>query len=252
VRRGIAGKLFFLLVLVGLGALAWVYQDPLRVEASKVMAAIDAQIQGKPASAAAETSSAAPDAPLPQAPLVSDPEPALVLAPGATAPATMNPTAGVAISGERGDIQREMAQTAPVPVAEATGPAPALPAPAADSPAATPGVPRFSFAQPAAAVRENEVAARIVIRRTGDSRGAASIAWWTGNGTAVAGDDYADLGARVERFEPGEQSRTVYVPLTNDSVAESTKSFDVHLGRGADAGSSPPLSSMRVDIVDDD
>ena len=48
-------------------------------------------------------------------------------------------------------------------------------------------------------------------------RAAATIAWWTGNGTAIADSDYADLGARVERFEPGEQSRTVYVPLTNDS-----------------------------------
>ena len=73
-----------------------------------------------------------------------------------------------------------------------------------------------------------------------------------GNGSAIADDDYADLGARVERFEPGEQSRIVYVPLTNDAAAESTKSFNVYLGRGDAAQDGPPLSGMRVDIVDDD
>ncbi len=251
-RRGIAGKLFFMLVLVALGAFAWVYQDPLRVEAEKVMAAIDAQIQGKSASATAETKGPAPDAPLPRAALVTDPEPALVLAPGATAPATATPAADAAIGGEQDSLQREMPQAAPVPVTEVPGSAPALPAPVAEAPVATPGVSRFGFAQAAATVRENEVAARVVIRRTGNTGGAATIAWWTGDGTAKAESDYADLGARVERFGPGEQSRTVYVPLTNDSLPESTKSFNVYLGDGESARGGNPLSGMRVDIVDDD
>lgn len=109
---------------------------------------------------------------------------------------------------------------------------------------------RFSFLQPVATVRENEVAARIVIQRSGDSSGAASIAWWTGDDTAIADADYADLGARVERFEPGEIRRTVYVPLTNDTVTEPTKSFNIYLGRGEAGGE--PQSGMRIDIVDDD
>jgi hypothetical protein len=254
-RRGIAGKLFFLLVLTGLGALAWVYLDPLRMEAGRLLATIDARLQGKPAAAMAEANISAPDARLAQAAPVTDPEPALVLAPGATAPATENATADPVLGGDQGSrdsIQAEVPRAAPVPVTKVPDAAPVLPAPVAEAPVAAPGVTRFSFAQPVAVVRENEVAARIVIRRTGDARSAASIAWWTSNGSAVAGDDYADLGARVERFEPGEQSRTVYVPLTNDSIAEPTKSFDVHIGRGEAAGDNPPLSSLRVDIVDDD
>ncbi len=225
-RSGFAAGFLLVLAVAGLGALAFTYQDPLREAAANVMAAIDAQLQGKTAAATAETNLAAPDARLQQAAAVTDPEPALVLAPGAIAP--------------------ENADTDTAVVAESA------PAPAVVAPAATPGPTRFSFNQPLTTVRENEVAARIVIRRSGDTRGAAAVAWWTGNGTAIADDDYADLGARVERFEPGEQSRTVYVPLTNDSIAESTKSFDVYLGRGEAAQDGPPLSSMRVDIVDDD
>ena len=104
--------------------------------------------------------------------------------------------------------------------------------------AAPAGPTRFSFQQSVTTVRESDVAARIVIRRSGDLSGAASVSWWTVDGTALADSDYADLGARIERFEPGEASRTVYVPLTNDAVAEPAKSFGVRLGRrdGATAG----------------
>ncbi len=92
-------------------------------------------------------------------------------------------------------------------------------------------------------MREGDVAARIVIRRSGDLSGASTISWWTADGSAVADREYADLGARIERFEPGETSRTVYVPLTNDAVAEPARDFRVLLDGGAE---------LRVDIVDDD
>ena len=116
------------------------------------------------------------------------------------------------------------------------------------APAAAPGPTRFNFAQPTMNVRESDVAARITIRRSGDLSKAAEVSWWTEGGTAVADVDYADLGARVERFAPGEASRTVYVPLTNDSVREPAKSFTMLLGRGA----GEIVARTRVDIVDDD
>jgi hypothetical protein len=149
----------------------------------------------------------------------------------------------------------EAAQPAPAPpVAEApvaaapTAKAPAVTSPAVTVPAATPGPTRFDFVQPAVSVREGDVAARITIRRSGDLSRAAEVSWWTEGGTAVADVDYADLGARVERFAPGEASRTVYVPLTNDSEREPTKSFTMLLGRGA----GEIVARTHVDIVDDD
>jgi hypothetical protein len=113
---------------------------------------------------------------------------------------------------------------------------------------ATPGPTRFDFQQPVVTVREGDVAARIVIRRSGDLAGAAEVSWWTTEGTAVADRDFADLGARIERFTPGEASRTVFVPLTNDSVREPTKSFTVVLGRGE----GEIAARAQVSIADDD
>ncbi len=243
-RSGFAAGFLLVLAVAGLGALAYVYQGPLREGAADLMASIDTALEEK--SAATSVKPVTADEQLPQVATVTDPAPALVLAPGATAP-------------ERADTgTAAIVESAPATLAPTTGvpsqpvPSDPAPAPVAEIATATPGVTHFSFIQPVATVRENEVAARIVIRRSGNTRVAATIGWWTGNGTAIADDDYADLGARVERFEPGEQSRTVYVPLTNDSIAEATKSFNVYLGRGETAQDGPPLSGMRVDIVDDD
>jgi protein kinase-like protein/Calx-beta domain-containing protein len=257
-RTGIAGKLFFLLALVALGAVAWIYQDPLREQSASLIAAVEAQFQDSGAPVPSATKPATVDAPLPQVATVTDPAPALVLAPGATAPATTNTTVEPAV-GPKPEASAPAATESPVSTAtpEPVVAAPATmeaasPAPAAVAPAVSTGPARFSFGQSAATVRENEVAARIVIRRSGNTGSSAAIAWWTGDGTAKADSDYADLGARVERFEPGELSRTIYIPLTNDAFPESTKNFNVFLGNGEAAQDAPPLSGMRVDIVDDD
>jgi hypothetical protein len=108
---------------------------------------------------------------------------------------------------------------------------------------------RFVFQQDVVTVREGDVAARITIRRSGDLSGTATVSWWTAQGTAIADADYADLGARIERFAPGEASRTIYVPLTNDAVREPQKSFRVLLGRGEGG---EPAAETRVDLIDDD
>jgi Calx-beta domain-containing protein len=133
----------------------------------------------------------------------------------------------------------------PMPQPERAAPPPVAAGPA---PAAAPAPARFSFVQDALNVREGDVAARITIRRSGDLSKAADVSWWTQDGTAVADADYADLGARIERFAPGEASRTVFVPLTNDSVREPMKSFMVVLGRGQ----GEIVARARVDISDDD
>ncbi|MGH8129498.1 MAG: protein kinase domain-containing protein [Steroidobacteraceae bacterium] len=249
-RSGIVGKTMLLLAVIGIGALSYIYQDRLREGTASLMASIEASRSGdSTATPDVETNVPETAAPLPRvAETVTDPAPAMVLAPGATAPKT----ASVGADAPATIAPYSVAPTTAAPEAAPVASIPAAVAPAVNTPAATPGVTRFSFLQPVATVRESEVAARIVIRRSGDATGAATIAWWTGDDTAIADEDYADLGARVERFAPGEQSRTVFVPLINDTVAGSTKSFNVYLGRGESAQSGSPLSGMRVDIVDDD
>ena len=118
-----------------------------------------------------------------------------------------------------------------------------MPAPSTVETGVAAGPARFSFERESLAVREGDVAARIAIRRSGDPSGTAEISWWTEDGSAVADREYADLGARIERFGPGETTRTIYVPLTNDAVPEPMRSFRVVLEGGAE---------IRVDIIDDD
>ena len=106
-----------------------------------------------------------------------------------------------------------------------------------------------TFCRSSPASTSSASAARVTIRRSGNLSGTASVSWWTEQGTAQADADYADLGARIERFEPGEASRTIYVPLTNDAVREEPKSFQVLIGRGE---GTDDAESLRVDIIDDD
>ena len=158
-------------------------------------------------------------------------EPAPAPAPVQTRPAAPPPAV----------VERAPAPVREAPVEEAPAPAPA--------PAVATGPTRFVFQQGVVTVREGDVAARITIRRSGDLSGSATVSWWTAQGTARADADYADLGARIERFEPGEASRTIYVPLTNDSMREPPKNFRVLLGRGEGGEAA---SETRVDLVDDD
>jgi Calx-beta domain-containing protein len=137
-----------------------------------------------------------------------------------------------------------VAQRVPEPVREVPVQAPPIQA----TPVAA-GPTSFMFQQGVVTVREGDVAARITIRRSGDLSGSASVSWWTAQGTARADADYADLGARIERFAPGEASRTIYVPLTNDAVREEPKNFRVLLGRGEGGEAA---SETRVDLIDDD
>ncbi len=263
-RRSNIGALLLLLAVIGAGVAAWFYQEPIGQFATDLMSEVDAQMNRAsvtPDRAPASAPAPAP-APLETAPAVTEDAPATVLAPGAKLPpdatASSLPPAAAAAAAP---TTREPVSTPAEKVAEANQPATAPPAaaappiveptaaaPIATAPTAAPGPTRFDFTQPTVNVREGDVAARVTIHRIGDISKAAEVGWWTEGGTAVADVDYADLGARVERFAPGEASRTVYVPLTNDSVREPVKSFTMVLGRGA----GDVVARTRIDIVDDD
>jgi hypothetical protein len=282
-RRGIAGKLFALLLVIGLGVAAWYYQEPLRGFTSDLMGEVESRMAAERAATDRTTEVRGADQPLASAPAVTDADPATVLAPGAApvepdarTPAVREPAASPEDELARATVEPEpsppapaRAQPAPTPlpaapdpdVAEQEAPAPATgavapPASAAEIRAEPPAAPpmaagpvRFVFQQDVVTVREGDVAARITIRRSGDLSGTATVSWWTAQGTAIADADYADLGARIERFAPGEASRTIYVPLTNDAVREPQKSFRVLLGRGEGG---EPAAEARVDLIDDD
>jgi hypothetical protein len=268
-RRGIVGTLVVALLVIGAGIAAWYYQDPLRTFATDLATEVEAQMARQSPSATADAPAASTTAPLEQAPAITDDTPATVLAPGAAVPEPREPVAPppeAVASADTAAVQPAPATGSPRVAREVVTPPPpreqsALPPPreqvAQASPAPTPvaaaGPTSFAFQQGVVTVRESDVAARIVIRRSGSLAGAASVSWWTAEGTAQADADYADLGARIERFNSGEASRTVFVPLTNDAIGEPAKSFSVMLG-AVEGGSTAGRASgeVRVDIVDDD
>lgn len=105
------------------------------------------------------------------------------------------------------------------------------------------------FAERTLTVSEWEGSARVVIRRTGSLDEEASVVWWTTDGTAVADEDYAVLGARVARFAAGEDTQVLHVPLIADSLPESRESFVVNM-RGERAGGA--ATRLEVVVLDDD
>jgi hypothetical protein len=112
--------------------------------------------------------------------------------------------------------------------------------------------PTFRFAQSVVTIGEGQTAAAVTIERSG-ANVPATIVWWTSGDTALADEDFADLGQRTERFATGESSRTIYVPLVADSLPERTETLFVYVGR-FEAGRTniQQLANVRVNIRDDD
>jgi hypothetical protein len=108
---------------------------------------------------------------------------------------------------------------------------------------------RFEFGGSLQTVSESDPSAAVLVLRSGGRRAAASITWWTTNGTATAGIDYADLGEVVLPFPAGAQNRTIRVPIVGDRVAEGPENFYVHFTTG-----DPAFEPGRIEVVinDDD
>lgn len=250
-------SLVLLVVLVAAGATVFLNYDALRAGTSALVAnfgAATAPQQSTPtAQTVNESESDGAGLPIEQA----EPQPVAAASaddaaasaddvePNAVLPAELPPEAHLP-----SDVVEQngvaAVQNAPVPLA-----APAS-AGQSDLPIASSSGPAFRFTQRVVTVSESQAAAAVVIERS-EASAPATIVWWTSGDTAVADEDYADLGQRTERFEADERRRTVYVPLVADALPEGTESFYVYLGQYDAAGSHLALlSSVRVDIHDDD
>ncbi|SIR89146.1 type I secretion C-terminal target domain (VC_A0849 subclass) [Sphaerotilus natans] len=98
--------------------------------------------------------------------------------------------------------------------------------------------------------------AEFTVTLTGATALPVNVAFATRDGTALAGSDYTATSG-VLTFAPGETSKTIRVPIVNDSPAvyEGAEAFTVELSASADA--SQPLNARITDpsgtgtIVDD-
>lgn len=178
--------------------------------------------------------------------------PAAPNAPSAAAPTT--PTSAEPTAAPAGDAPSSGATNAPPAPTEAPTAVAAAPAPAPPPPAPEPELPVtpevFEFGIETMSVSEADASARLLILRSGGRRGVSTVTWWTTDGTARAGTDYASLGRQVVRFAQGEQNRTIQIPIVGDRNAEGPETFTVHLAPGDNAGES--VAEIEVIINDDD
>ena len=107
----------------------------------------------------------------------------------------------------------------------------------------------IGFQQTNVAVGEADGAATLTLVRSGDLTKVATVGYSTSDNSARAGQDYTPTAGSVI-FQPGETTRTITVPIVNDTLPEQTETFLIYLNTITNAS----LGSYTavVTIIDDD
>lgn len=111
--------------------------------------------------------------------------------------------------------------------------------------------PALSFAQSSYSVSEAGSSATIAITRSGGVSSAASVQFTTSNGTAGAGSDYTD-SSQVVSFAPGETSKSVSVPIINNTIYASDKTVNLTLTNPSTGAAIGNPGAATLTIVNDD
>lgn len=108
-----------------------------------------------------------------------------------------------------------------------------------------------SFSQPTYSVNESAGTASVTVQRTGNIAKPATINYATSNGGAIAGSDYTAVSGTLS-FASGETSKTIFIPIINDTEPESSETVNLALsnpGKWTILGSQ---STATLTIVDND
>ncbi|HKS29654.1 MAG TPA: Calx-beta domain-containing protein [Pyrinomonadaceae bacterium] len=93
--------------------------------------------------------------------------------------------------------------------------------------------------------------AEITVSRKNGSGGTVTVNFATANGTAVAGSDYTSVSGTLT-FAPGETSKTVNIPLTDDTSREDNETINLLLSSAAGGATLGTPVSAVLTIVDND
>lgn len=116
-------------------------------------------------------------------------------------------------------------------------------------PSPVPGSLQFSASK--YSVAENAGSVSISVTRSGDTGGAVSVKYATGNGTAVAGSDYTATRGTLN-FAAGETGpRSFTIPIINDTASEARETVKLTLSTPGGAGLGSPDNAVLT-IVNDD
>ncbi|MEY2481524.1 MAG: hypothetical protein QOK24_52 [Verrucomicrobiota bacterium] len=113
------------------------------------------------------------------------------------------------------------------------------------------GTSTIQFSASDYSVSEGDGSVLLTVIRSGGAGFAVSANYATANGTATAGSDYTATASTVT-FAPGEYSKTISIPITQDGASEPTENFSVALSNpSANAALGSP-STATVNIFDDE
>jgi hypothetical protein len=117
------------------------------------------------------------------------------------------------------------------------------------SPAASPS--HLALSSAAAAAAEGAGSFQITVTLSAAMGVPVTVDFSTADGTAVAGQDYtASRGTVV--FQPGETSKTIVIPIVNDTQSEGPKTLTVTLSNPTGGATLGSPSSAVLTITDDD
>jgi hypothetical protein len=109
----------------------------------------------------------------------------------------------------------------------------------------------IQFSAAAFTVTEAGPNASILVTRTGGAASGVTVDLTTVDGTATAGADYTNV-SRTLTFGAGELSKTVLVPIINDSFDEVNETVALVLSNPTGGGTLGPRSGATLTITDND
>jgi len=89
----------------------------------------------------------------------------------------------------------------------------------------------------------------VTVLRTGGTAGSLSVDYATADGTALAGKDYTASSGTLT-FAAGETSKTIQIPITNDSTTEENETFTLSLRNTPTLESLGAPSTLLITIQD--
>lgn len=108
--------------------------------------------------------------------------------------------------------------------------------------------PTATFLPSASDTPENAKRIAVTVRLSAPSEKTVTIGYTTRDGSAVDKLDYGGASDKLI-FEPGETSKTFFVTIIDDTVAESQESFTVAFSVADNAATGP---DTQINIIDDD
>ncbi|MBD2492629.1 Calx-beta domain-containing protein, partial [Aulosira sp. FACHB-615] len=115
---------------------------------------------------------------------------------------------------------------------------------------AFPGILAFSSANYSINEDGTPIAA-VTINRTGGTNGDVSVILTLSNGSAIAPDDYFNTPTNVT-FASGETSKTINIPIVNDTVYEPTETINLTLSNPTNSAILGTQVNAVISIIDND